>query len=282
MTLTHRLIFIDGEANTGHQNMSNPDKNPAVGEADSQMPPKKVNFLDQVSLKVQFTKEVDGSVELADALYSRVNGTFPERGQLTHNILESNIVSPEKIEHKQHFLVLPNFLDSARAKQLYFEPAALVIRQREYTTFDEFHDVLKTGINAFEQVYGTNTVKQAELRYIFRVELSGDPLKWKDLIKRELISLLEFPTKGSKISRAMNLIELAREGCNVRFQSGLWNRDYPQPVTKREFILDYACYSTNECEIKQVPELADKFHTEIKSLFNHSVLTALKTRLGEI
>lgn len=78
----------------------------------------------------------------------------------------------------------------------------------------------------------------------------------------------------------MNLLELTREGYNVRFQSGLWNRDWPNPVAKREFILDYACHSTEECEIKSVIELARKFHTEIELLFNDSILKNLKTRLG--
>ena len=146
------------------------------------------------------------------------------------------------------------------------DPSALVIRQGIYTTFDEFYNMITT--KGFEQVYGTDvTVKKAELRYINIVKLV-EPLEWKNYIGRKLSALLNFPREEGEISRAMNLLELTREGYNVRFQSGLWNRDYPNPVAKREFILDYTCYSTQECDIKGVIELARKFHTrEIRAAF---------------
>ena len=194
--------------------------------------------------------------------------------------IQSSLAMP-RVTQTLRRLILPNFLDAALRKQLYFEPSALVIRQGIYTTFDEFYNMITTGIKGFEQVYGTDvTVKKAELRYINIVKLVGDPLEWKNYIKRELLALLNFPREEGEISRAMNLLELTREGYNVRFQSGLWNRDYPNPVAKREFILDYTCYSTQECDIKGVIELARKFHTEIEQLFDDSILKNLKSRLG--
>lgn len=279
--------------------MSNPSANPSASEANPQAPPKKryFNFLDQVIFRIEFTKEIDHSEKLVKDLHDRIKEIFPELKATISDIVEAKIQPPlqpgeevtqaqrtlaiPKVTQTQRRLLLPSFSDFTLRKQLYFEPSALVVRQGMYTTFDEFYEMITTGIEGFEQVYGHDiTVKRAELRYINVVKLVGDPLDWKGYIKSELLSLLNFPREKGEISRAMNLLELTRKGYNVRFQSGLWNRDYPNPTAKREFILDYACYSTEESEIKSITELARKFHTEIELLFNDSILKNLKTRLG--
>jgi uncharacterized protein (TIGR04255 family) len=288
MTFTHRLIFIDNEANKSYLSLKNGDLNmeSSIDKAASQpSPPKRYyNFLDEVLFGVQFKEEVESKEELVNALHKRLKDIFPVKLLGMHNVLETNIISPERIEQKQRILVLPNFQDDGKTKQLFCpQPKVLTIRQLKYTSFDEFYKILKQTIDAFEQVYLNNTaVQQVSLQYINRIELSGYALDWKKLIKNELISLLNFPREKDEIARAMNLLELTREGYNVRFQSGIFNRDYPHPVVKREFILDYACYSTEECQIKQVLGLADKYHTEIKLIFNDSILKALKQRLGEV
>lgn len=259
--------------------------NSSIDEVASSHPKRYFNFLDEVLLGVEFKEEVESKEQLVNALHQHLKDIFPNKQPGIHNVLETNVISPERIEQRQRTLVLPNFRDEAITKQLFFPtPKLLTIRQLKYASFDEFYKILKQAIDAFEQVYVSNTVvKRVGLRYINRIELSGDALDWKNLIKSELISLLKFPREKNEIARAMNLLELTREGYNIRFQSGLFNRDYPHPVVKREFILDYDCYSTEECEIKEVLARADKYHTEIKSLFlNHSILTALKRRLGEV
>jgi len=290
MTLIHRLFFIDDKANKRRPNMSNPSMNISNTEVDSQVPAE--NFLDQVVFRVEFTKEIDHSEKLAQELHDRIEAIFPEKKNAFSSILEAKIQAPEKVTQMQRMLVgpkvtqtqrtlvLPNFTDSTKRKHLYFEPQALVIRQdSSYTRFSAFYEMIETGIRAFAEVYGKDIiVSRVVLQYVNNIKAQGPPLDWTGMIRDELISVLDFPSPKTELSRGMNLIELTREGYRVRFQSGLFNVDYPNPIQRKEFILDYACYSTQESKIEQAIDLAKTFHGEIKKLFRASILGSLKSR----
>jgi uncharacterized protein (TIGR04255 family) len=66
----------------------------------------------------------------------------------------------------------------------------------------------------------------------------------------------------------------------MRFQYGLFNSEYPNPIAKREFALDYDCFLQSEMAFSEVPGYLTKFHDEIEKLFRESVTEELLKSIG--
>ena len=96
-------------------------------------------------------------------------------------------------------------------------------------------------------------------------------------INNNLLSVLDFYENKNILSRALNHIEFNFEDLYLRFQSGMRNPDYPAPISRKVFVLDYDCYSS--VLIDDLGDLENKLvksHELISQMFNKSVTENLK------
>lgn len=169
------------------------------------------------------------------------------------------------------------FSDKEKNKKIFIQPDSLILEWNKYSKFEEFKEELEFIIKNFFEIHPVGIIKRIGLRYINQIVLdSGNPLEWKELIRDELITHLDFVTDKKQLARSMHIIETNYGDYSVRFQYGLFNSEYPSPISRKEFTLDYDCYTREEVEYPEIIPTVSKFNGVITNLFEESILDGLR------
>lgn len=168
-----------------------------------------------------------------------------------------------------------------RQKTLILARDNVNISYKKYDSFDvlkqEFLSIVKELFINYDDLQG----KRLGLRYINEIILTENKvLEWKDYLNGSLLNNLSFPEDPSKICRAFNNLELNEEDFIVRFQYGMFNPDYPAPIRKKSFILDYDAYYQGALNLEDITPKLDKFKVTIKSIFERSISDGLRKLMG--
>lgn len=246
----------------------------------------KNNYLDQVIFRIDFTREIDHSQKSTTSFYTGIKDIFPHKEDIKNTILEASFSQEKggrKISQAERDVINYRFTDESKNIILGLDPTTLFIEVKLYTNFDDLSSKIDLVLDNLKRCYGNLIIKRTGLRYINTIVLNqGDPLGWANLINDNLISMLNFPADKSELSRSMGLIELNKDSHYVRFQFGLPNREFPNPISRREFILDYDCYNDDEIEISDVSDNVLLFHDNILSLYEESISDGLREIMGEV
>ena len=120
------------------------------------------------------------------------------------------------------------------------------------------------------------------MRYVNNIDLNEkNPLNWNKYIKTNLLSIFKFVDDKKFISRVFNDLEMKYDDMSIKFQYGMHNPDYPSPIKKKVFILDYDVYHVGEREKSEVPVVIGKYHDQIISLFEGSINDGLRAKMNE-
>jgi len=65
----------------------------------------------------------------------------------------------------------------------------------------------------------------------------------------------------------MSQLHISLEDHSIIFQFGIFNSEYPNIITQREFILDYDCASKDESEPEGVLSTFRLYYEDIKKVF---------------
>jgi uncharacterized protein (TIGR04255 family) len=243
-----------------------------------------MNYLDQVIFRVDFTREIDHSHKSISGFYGDIKTFFPNKEDIKNTVIEASFSqekSGRKISHTERDVMSYRFTDESKNMLIGLDPTALFIEVKSYTKFEHLISNIDLALTSLKKFYGMTIIKRTGLRYINKIVLAeGDPLDWKSLINNNLISMLEFPVNKRELSRSMGLVELNKTGFYVRIQFGIPNSEYPNYISRREFILDYDCYNTDEIDISEVHDNIKRFHECIISLYEHSILEGLRGIMG--
>lgn len=173
------------------------------------------------------------------------------------------------------------FKNDDTSNKLMLEPDALSFELKKYEGYQQFKGIMEKVLYLLIKENSSLKLSRLGLRYINQINITtGSPFEWDGIIKSYLLPNMDFISK-TELSRDLRLIELNKKECSVRFQYGLFNSEYPNPIAKKEFLLDYDCYTTNETDINSVITLIDGFHTVIKDLFKLSIDETIYTSLEE-
>jgi uncharacterized protein (TIGR04255 family) len=165
---------------------------------------------------------------------------------------------------------------------LTLEGDAIIFDMKTYNSYEDFRNIVKNVIQNVETENQSAKLSRTGLRYINQLILDeGNPFDWNELIKEPLISSLEFIDNRNELARLMGVIELNRSDYFIRFQYGWYNSEFPNPIAKKEFALDYDCYSKNEIDISEVLSQIDIYHTAIKELFEYSKEDGLQNMIED-
>lgn len=178
----------------------------------------------------------------------------------------------EKTTKEKRFKIF-SFIDETMGNTIRIEPNAIIIDVKNYTTFDEFKQIILNSIQILEPENSSAIASRIGLRYINQLIIDeGNPFEWNEIIKEPLISMIKFVEIKEELSRLIGVIELNRSDYFIRFQYGWFNSEYPSPIAKKEFVLDYDCYSEDEIGISSILSQVELFHREIKKLFKDSMI----------
>lgn len=239
----------------------------------------KENCLENVILRFDFKDNVTTFDDMIGDVTEKISSEFKyeltERMDLKLN-LESSQLSAENRKIKVH-----TFKNNS-GLTITIESGFLSFNTQNYSGYDEFMKTIKRIISLLE--ISDVELKRVGLRYINHIRLTeGNPLEWNGYIVPELTQSINF-LNGSEVkylSRNMGHMFFKKSDYSLAFLYGWSNSEFPNPIAKKEFVLDYDCFTENKFKQSDALEYIDKFHEEIKKMFVKSIGNELKKKIGE-
>jgi uncharacterized protein (TIGR04255 family) len=152
------------------------------------------------------------------------------------------------------------------------------ISYKKYDSFDVLEQDFLPIVEELFSTYGDLEGKRLGLRYINEITLSeNNILDWTNYLDEKLLTSLKFPQNPSKICRAFNNLELNYGDLIIKFQYGMRNADYPAPLRKKSFVLDYDAYYQGPQNLVDINHNIGIFHEAIQQLFEQSISNELRS-----
>lgn len=237
------------------------------------------NFLSGVVLRIDFS----GDVTLGDLneFGASITDLFPSK-EARESVagFEINFINSEVRQQKK---VVYSWLFKNASEDIFMDIGSnyLTIECKKYPGWEKMSSMIaRTVIPLLNQI-GVKTAKRIGLRYLNEIDLAEpEPINWEDLLAESLIGPLRFARDQSqKIARGMSQLIIKLNGADLAFNFGVWNPDYPNPVTRKQFVLDLDCYTILSSDTDELTEKIAYFHTQIENLFEASITETLRIKL---
>jgi uncharacterized protein (TIGR04255 family) len=161
------------------------------------------------------------------------------------------------------------------------EKTAITIDYSKYESFNSLKDEFLSILNKCAEVFPEAKIGRIGLRYVNNININErNPLSWNNYINAALLSNFRFADDKKSISRVFSNFEMKYDDMSIKFQFGMHNPDYPSPIKKKIFILDYDVYYNGICDKNDVPDMIDKYHDKIISLFERSIKDRLRDKMN--
>ncbi|MBF0556382.1 MAG: TIGR04255 family protein [Nitrospirae bacterium] len=236
------------------------------------------NYLQRVLFKLDFSPILLLVEGLNPAFQETLRrGKFPKFEEQNRVALQLDVQKEVKMDEMKKIYKVWNFENKEKSYKIIVCSNYFALECFKYHHFEEFFDILKSVFSSFYSFYKPLDCKRLGLRYINKIEISeGHPLEWSEFITAPFTYSIEhFIGDNLELSRAMSQFTLNRDNYNIIVNFGINNDEYPSRISRKEFILDYDCY-TQDVEENSIEENIDKFHIEIQKLFENSVTDKLR------
>jgi len=244
----------------------------------------KSNKLSKVIFRLDFEKIELGSLEKFNN--TELKKAFPTYGQkkVTEGNIEVNLKDGKVIQKNSEFAAY-SFENDKKNKRFEVCEKYIFLEYDKYSNFKEVLNDAKSIIERFIVLFEVKTINRMGLRYINEVNLNEkNALDWKKYINNDLMGNINFIKGNSKkISRSMGQIVFREEEGDLTFNFGIFNKQYPNEVVTKEFILDYDCYSRLPFEVSEenILNKLEKYHSYIGMLFESSINDGFRKLLNK-
>jgi len=247
------------------------------------------NYLTHVIIKVDFNNILPIDDNLPKEILDVAQKTFPllEPIQVARSKVEISADAVNVIKEGQgidwRFYGVNKEKTFVIAREgLHREKTTITIDHSKYESFDSLKDEFFTILNKFFEIYPDTQIGRVGLRYINNINIDESrPLSWVKYINPPLLSNLKFVDDKKSISRVFSNLEMKYDDMSIKFQYGMHNPDYPSPIRKKIFILDYDVYYSGICDKSDVSDMIDKYHDRIISLYESSIKDGLRDKMNE-
>ena len=243
----------------------------------------KRNYLSQVIVKVDFLAPLaglDSSIppKLAALLTQRFPITDPGGESVDFMVALDKEGVQASAHERSHFY---KYFGKEREKELSLSHKVLSIVQRRYVSYEAFAEDFTAAYKSILEFYPEVQTSRFGLRYINLLEMDGavKPLKWKDLIDRELVGTARFFQRDSytgQVTRLFHIAELKYDDIDLRFQFGEPNPDFPAVMKRAHFILDLDAYTQSAHKPEDSFQYMEKAHKKIQEIFEDSITDKLR------
>lgn len=245
----------------------------------------------KLKYKRNFLKEVIARIDFAAPIAILPKG-LPKK---VINALKTEFPVPEsKVVKVRAFTITPKgthegsieklqwfYYSKNREKVIHITDDCMYVQYKKYESFEclqsDFLSVVKSLFSAFDNLQ----VQRLGLRYIDSIELleEKNPFDWHEYLDGRLLASLKLADDPKTISRAFNILEFNYGEYNLRFQYGMHNPDYPSPIRKKIFTLDYDAYCTLLLTQEEIANYLNTFHKKLKSAFEEVITQKLRDRM---
>lgn len=178
------------------------------------------------------------------------------------------------------------FFSKDDTKSVTLSADLLSLEYRRFNDVSESEDDFRFVWTALRDLYEITRIDRLGVRYIDEIAFpSGNPFDWDGYFNSEIISTTKAMTaqlEDHQVLRAMHVLHLGGTDHRITFQFGLNNEDFPNPIAKRRFVLDYDCSSLGLIEPADVESTIRRFNEVIHDFFEKSIEEELRTEMGTI
>jgi len=241
----------------------------------------KTNPITKVILKIQFPQILSLSPEKPpDKFQNVIMDKFPYVKERRGEDFSFKLTPTAPVISRKPKLAW-EFQSKDQTKQIFVNEKSITFELSKYTHFDDFFKMVQNIFEEFTKIYNIGVFKIG-LRYINEIEVDeGDRLDWEGYIQSSLTHVTGvFLDPSDQIARSMHTLELNEEDYTFRFVFGMFNSEYPNPITKKEFVLDYDCITKEDLERNEVYPTIERFHKIIYKWFEKSIDQKLRDKWG--
>lgn len=244
----------------------------------------KKDFLSRVIFRLDFFDNVP--ISSLDDYAKMISESFSDKEEKEgrSGFLEFNFESGE-VKNASQKMTSWVFHNKNASKKLEVNVKYLYLEYNQYSNSEELVSDIEKVVMPFVNKYNISIVNRIGLRYINEIpDLDGGvggQLDWENYINPELLGGLKFAkVNKSRIARSMNQLVIKEELGDLLFNYGIWNADYPNEVTRKEFILDYDCYNKLGVDSKDIVNYTKEYNLYIEKLFEQSITENFRNKLN--
>ncbi|HUQ84898.1 MAG TPA: TIGR04255 family protein [Candidatus Limnocylindrales bacterium] len=179
-------------------------------------------------------------------------------------------------------LTIWNFYGKEREKTLSVAEQNLFIEYRTYKSFENLKEEFLSVLNAYLKDFPDAQINRLGLRYVNNIEIyESNPTDWHEYISGDLLSSFKITSNEEKLTRNFHILGAVKDECNLTFQFGMHNPDYPAPIKKKVFILDFDSYFQGEQEISGIEKNIELSHELIQKYFEKSITQKLRLKMNK-
>lgn len=241
----------------------------------------KSNFLTRVIFRIDYNQINRLQTEKKPDISKAIEAKYPfTKGMPTtqFNINLSN--TGAGLDQQDTGFVWEHRSDEKSKKVFAIAPTHLTLDygKSQYDHYPLFREEVKYIYDNFINIYKINDISRIGLRFVNVITLKeGNPLDWGGIINEKLaISSIAGQLEGMKITRTMHQLHALYDDISVLFNYGIFNRDYPNPIARREFILDYDCYITGGIPATDTLNRLDDLNRVAENAFENSIERGLR------
>jgi uncharacterized protein (TIGR04255 family) len=240
----------------------------------------KNNFLTNVIFRLDFAPILKISTESLAEFQEIIRPEFPEFETNDLITVKAEIKS-NKDSFERDISKLFIFKDPKGSKKIEISNKHLAVVFNKYSNFEDFQKNLEVAFDKLNSEFAP-LIRRIGLRFINNIKINkGSPFDWKDYITESLLANLNGEIiEEEKLSRIITQLIYKEDEFNMNFNYGIFNVEYPAKISRKEFLLDYDCY-TEDPNPNDIKRLASVFHGEIQSLFEKSIKEKLREVMNE-
>jgi uncharacterized protein (TIGR04255 family) len=172
--------------------------------------------------------------------------------------------------------------DVARTVTLAPNFIAIEYGAEAYKHFDELSEQIAFILTSFRRHFGAVQFTRIGLRYINEITLpEGSPLDWDGLINRDLVTSVKAGLVADfRMTRSVHQLAALKDDVSVTLNYGINNPDFPNPVARRQFVLDLDCFVSSLVESNEAEDWIREVNKVAETVFESSIDDGLRNRMG--
>lgn len=240
------------------------------------MPEANKNFLTKVIFKIDFAEPRKILVEDIEQVKEKLKDRLPKFNKSQLEMIEV-VMGPNEPGTRRKKVDAYDFLNENESEKIHIDHKTLWLEVSKYSDFDYFQRLITDALSVLN-LQGNSS--RLGLRYINQIEINeGNPFDWNGWINSNLIKSLEFGTKET-LAQHLGVITYILDDFQIRFQYGMYNSEFPNPISKREYVLDYDCFTREPHDYAETMDLLRRMHDLIEDKFNESIDTEMQKIIG--
>jgi len=238
----------------------------------------KKNYLTAVILKIDFPTIQDFNTTKLKELQKEIRSDFPILQERKAPVFNLNLDQSQKFEAKTGEILTWILSDRDSTRNVSIEENNLTLEFGEYSSFQDFFSKIKLVLDTLFKIFPDIISTRVGLRYVNQIKINEeDPFDLSKYINENLIKSLDFFGTNPPLSRYICSTEIKELDFNMIFKFGISNSLYPSKIIKKEFVLDYDCFTLDTLEKEDILRSIEKFHKKIKEFFEKSIKNDLRT-----